>query len=197
MVTRVSNPVMLLDRICELLPDARRGARARTRRARPVVVVSSPAPASCVIGQPSLTTTIEKSLPRAWRWRISSAQRSTVSGNSGISTTSAPPAMPLVDREPARVASHDLDDHHAVVRLRGGVQAVDRLGRDRDGGVEAERLVGRREVVVDRLRHADHGQAVLDVQPCGDAERVLAADRDQPVELLERGAHRVERRPPR
>ena len=46
-------------------------------------------------GQPSETTTIEKSRPRVWRARTMSAQRSTVIGNSGISTTSAPPAMPL------------------------------------------------------------------------------------------------------
>ena len=45
--------------------------------------------------QPSLTTTIEKSLPRAWRCRISSHASSTVSGSSGIRITSAPPAIPL------------------------------------------------------------------------------------------------------
>ena len=93
------------------------------------------------------------------------------------------------DRQPAGVAAHDLDDDHAVVRLGRRVQPVDRLGRDRDRGVEAERLVGRREVVVDRLRNADDGQAVLAVEPRCDAERVLAADRDQPVELLERVLH--------
>ena len=86
------------------------------------------------------------------------------------------------DGDPAGVAAHDLDDHHAVVRLRRRVQAVDRLGADRDGGVEAEGVVGAREVVVDRLRHADDRQPVLVVQARGDAERVLAADRDERVE---------------
>ena len=38
---------------------------------------------------------------------------------------------PAHDGDPARVAAHHLDDHHAVVRLGGRVQAVDRLGRDR------------------------------------------------------------------
>ena len=89
-----------------------------------------------------------------------------------------------VDRDPARVAAHHLDDHHAVVRLRRRVQAVDRLRRDRDGGVEAERVVGRVQVVVDRLRHADDREVVLRVQPRRDAERVLAADRDERVEPL-------------
>ena len=52
--------------------------------------------------------------------------------------------MPLMHRDPAGVAAHHLDDHDAVVRLRRRVQPVDRLRRDRDRGVEAERVVGRR-----------------------------------------------------
>ena len=97
--------------------------------------------------------------------------------------TSAPPAIPRVERDPAGVPAHHLDDHDAVVRLGGRVQAVDRLGRDRDRGVEPERVVGAVEVVVDRLRDADDREAVLRVQLRGDAERVLAADRDERVEL--------------
>ena len=56
--------------------------------------------------------------------------RSTTSGARGSGSMSAPPAMPG-DGDPAGVAAHHLDDHHAVVRLGGRVQAVDRLGRDR------------------------------------------------------------------
>ena len=88
-----------------------------------------------------------------------------------------------VERDPAGVAAHHLDHHHPVVRLGGGVEAVDRLGRDLEGGVEAEGDVGGGEVVVDRLRHAEHGHAVLAVEAGGGAERVLAADRDQAVEV--------------
>ena len=88
-----------------------------------------------------------------------------------------------VERDPPCVATHDLDHHHPVVRLGGRVEAVDRLGRDVEGGVEAEGHVGCGEVVVDRLRHAQHRQPVAFVQAGGDAERVLAADRDQPVEV--------------
>ena len=61
---------------------------------------------------------------------------------------------PGVERDPARVAAHHLDDHHAVVALGRRVQAVDRVGGDLHGGVEAEGHVGAAEVVVDRLRHA-------------------------------------------
>ena len=95
-----------------------------------------------------------------------------------------------VGRDPARVAAHDLDDDDAVVRLRGRVQAVDRVGGDLHRGVEAEGDVGAGEVVVDRLGDADHRHAV-GRQPARDAERVLAADRDQRVDAfaLERLAH--------
>ena len=67
-------------------------------------------------------------------------------------STSAPPAMPGVDGDPAGVAAHHLDDDHAVVRLGRRVQAVDRVGGDLHRGLEAEREVGAGEVVVDRLR---------------------------------------------
>ena len=63
------------------------------------------------------------------------------------------------DRDPARVPAHHLEHHHAVVRLGGRVQPVDRLGADVDRGVEAEGVVGAREVVVDRLRDADDREA--------------------------------------
>jgi hypothetical protein len=96
-----------------------------------------------------------------------------------------------VGGDPAGVAPHHLDHDHAVVRFRRGVQAVDRVGRDLDSGVEAERDVGSGEVVVDRLRNADHAHTVR-AQASGDAERVLAADRDQGVD-----AEPVERRPHR
>src|SRR6476469_1135331 len=87
-----------------------------------------------------------------------------------------------VQRDPAGVAAHDLDDQGAVVRLGGGAQPVDGLGRDVHRGVEAEGVVGGAEVVVDGLRHTDHADAVVG-QPLRDAEGVLAADRDQGVDL--------------
>ncbi len=88
-----------------------------------------------------------------------------------------------VQRDPAGVPAHDLDDQRAVVRLGGGVQPVDRLHRDVDRGVEAERVVGRVEVVVDRLGHADDVDA--EVAELGrDTQGVLAADGDERVHAL-------------
>ena len=82
------------------------------------------------------------------------------------------------------MAAHHLHDQVAVVALRGGVQAVDRLGGDLHRCVEAERLVGAAEVVVDRLRDPDDREAEIRVELRGRAQRVLAADGDQAVELM-------------
>ena len=87
---------------------------------------------------------------------------------------------PGVQRDPARVPAHHLDDQGPVVALRGGVQPVDRLHRDVDRGVEAEREIGGTKIVIDGLRHPDHLDALLE-QLGGDTEGVLAADRDQRV----------------
>ena len=66
-----------------------------------------------------------------------------------------------VERDPARVAPHHLDDHDAVVRLGGRVEPVDRVGRERHGGVEPEAVGRADDVVVDRLRDADDRNAAL------------------------------------
>ncbi len=110
---------------------------------------------------------------------------SRLNGFSGIRITLAPPADPGVQRDPAGVPPHDLDDQRAVVALRRGVQPVDGLHRDVHRGVEAERVVGGAQVVVDGLGHPDHLDPGL-VQPRRGAQGVLAADRDQRVDA-ERG----------
>jgi hypothetical protein len=98
-----------------------------------------------------------------------------------------------VHRDPTGVAAHHLADEDAVVRLGGRVQTVDRVGRDLHGGVKAERDIGGRQVVVDRLRdshdlHAGLGELV------GDAERVVAPDGDERVDVvfLQRRSHGID-----
>ena len=86
-----------------------------------------------------------------------------------------------VERDPARVAAHHFDDHHAVVRLRRRVQPIDRVGRERHRRIESERHRRLDDVVVDRLGHADDGHAAL-VKLVGDGERAVAADDDERVE---------------
>jgi hypothetical protein len=66
-----------------------------------------------------------------------------------------------VQGDPARVASHHFDDHDAVMRFGGGVDAVDGVGGDVDGGVKTEGHVGSGKVVVDGLGNSDDGEALL------------------------------------
>src|SRR5215216_952915 len=58
--------------------------------------------------------------------------------------------------DPTRVPPHDLDDDDPLVAPGRGPHPVYRLGGYRDGGVVAERRVGRREVVVYGLRAPHH-----------------------------------------
>ncbi len=63
------------------------------------------------------------------------------------------------------------------------MQPVERLGRDVERGHEAEGQLGAGEIVVDGLRHADDGHAAR-VELLRDAERALASEHDEPVDLL-------------
>src|ERR1035437_1891335 len=83
---------------------------------------------------------------------------------------------------PTGVPAHHLDHHHPVVRGGGGVEAVERLGNPAHRGVEADAVVGDREVVVHRLGDADHLPTVVR-QPGGHREGVIAADGDQGSQL--------------
>ena len=83
--------------------------------------------------------------------------------------------------DPAGVAAHRLDDHRAVVRARRGAQAIECLRHDAHRRVEADAVIGRREIVIDGLRHT-HDADAASVQPLRDTERVVAADRDERVE---------------
>ena len=85
--------------------------------------------------------------------------------------------------DPARVAAHHLDDHHAIVAFSRGVQSIDCIGRDLHRGVEAERDVGSDDVVVDGLRHSDDRQTSLCMQPRPNGQRSVATDHDQRTEI--------------
>jgi hypothetical protein len=85
-----------------------------------------------------------------------------MSKESPESESRRPPGHAGVERDPAGVPPHHLDDHDAVVRLGGRVQPIDGVGREIDGGVEAETVGGADDVVVDRLRDADDRDAALE-----------------------------------
>ena len=132
---------------------------------------------------PSLTTMMPYGLPPARRFLSSSHMRSMSTTGFGDQDVVGGRCDPRIAGDPAGVAAHRLDDHDPPVRLGGRLEAVDRLHHDIDARVEAERDVGRAEVVIDRLGDADGGQAAIGEEFAGDAERVVAADGDQGVQL--------------
>ena len=89
--------------------------------------------------------------------------------------------------DPADVASHDLDDHAAVVGLRSGAQPVDRFRGDGLRGVEPEGVVRVAEVVVDGLGDAHDVQSLLLDEPGGPGEGAFAADGDERIDAV--GGH--------
>jgi len=99
--------------------------------------------------------------------------------------TVAGPGHARFEGDPTRVAPHHFHHDHAVVRLGGRVQPVDRFGRDRERGIEAERVVGAVHVVVDGLGHTDQMDPRV-VELGRDSQGVLAADRDQDVDAPSR-----------
>lgn len=86
--------------------------------------------------------------------------------------------------DPAGVASHDFDDHDAVVTGGRGVYAVEGFGGDGDGGLEAEGDVGAEQVVVDGLGHTDAVDASVGEGLCG-RHGAVASDADQGLDAVE------------
>jgi hypothetical protein len=105
----------------------------------------------------------------------------TVNGISGIRITWAPPAMPALQSDPARVAAHDFHDHDAVMRLGRGVNHVDGIGGGGSGGIEAEGQFGGGKIVVDGLRNANDLHPLLEEFE-GDLLRPIAAHGDYRVD---------------
>ena len=93
--------------------------------------------------------------------------------------------------QPAGLAAHGLDDEVARGRDRVGAQVLELLGHDVDRGEEAEGEVDAAVVVVDGLGQVDDldparlgGQPLLVlVEEVGGLEGVVAADRDQRVDV--------------
>ena len=141
---------------------------------------------------PSATTTIPNFLPPARRRVSTLDQVGQVDGDLGDEDVIGRRGHAREAGDPAGVAAHRLDHHHAAMALGRGPEPIDGLGHDVDGGVEAEREVRERQVVVDRLGDADDRQLEVVVEADGDAQRVVAADDHQGVEA-ERGEVRPQR----
>ena len=61
-----------------------------------------------------------------------------------------------ISRDPAGIASHHFHHDHAIVRLGRRMHPVNGFGGHIHGGVEAEGEVGARQIIVNRLRNANH-----------------------------------------
>ena len=64
-----------------------------------------------------------------------------------------------MEGDPARVTTHDLEHHHALVACGRGVEAVEGARHAFHSGVEAESHSRGLEVVVDCFGNAHHGEA--------------------------------------
>ena len=87
-----------------------------------------------------------------------------------------------VQRDPANLVAHDLDDKHAAVARRSGVDVVDALGGDVDGARKAKRQLGTPGVVIDGLGQGDNVEALF-AQAVGGLGGAVAAQHKQAVEL--------------
>ena len=87
-----------------------------------------------------------------------------------------------IQRQPARLVAHDLNHHAPPVRGGGGMDAVNHVGGDIHGGVEAEGKIRAVNIVVDGLGQADHVQPLL-AEQVGRFVRAVAAQRHQTIQL--------------
>ena len=101
---------------------------------------------------PSATTTIENFFPVAARSRSLRANRFYRERNFRDQDHVGAAGDSGMQRDPAGVAAHHFDDHHAAMRFARGVQAVDGVGGHMQRRIETERDFGSGEIVVDRLR---------------------------------------------
>ena len=92
------------------------------------------------------------------------------------------PGDARVQREPAGFVAHQLNDHHAAVAVRRGMDAVDHIGGDLHRRMEAESEIRTRDVVINGLWQADDIEPFLRQKRCR-LVRAVAAQRDQAVQL--------------
>src|SRR5579872_5419624 len=88
-----------------------------------------------------------------------------------------------VQCDPARIPSHNLNHHHAVVRFCRGVNAVDRLAHDIARCVESKGVVRSAKIIVDGLGHAHHLDPLLE-QFLRNRQCVVTANRNQRVDFM-------------
>src|SRR5438045_3303343 len=88
-----------------------------------------------------------------------------------------------VDGDPSGIAAHYFNYDHAVVSLSRRVQAINRLGGDSHGGIEAETKIRPGKVVINGLRYPHNRTAAVE-QFLGYGLGVVPADNDQRAQIM-------------
>src|ERR1700758_4480870 len=97
--------------------------------------------------RPSATTPIVNRFPQLSRRAMYGHTFFMLKRISRMRMTCAPPGNTRCQRNPAGIAAHQFDQHHAMMCLGGGVQLVDTIGSGMHGGVESKRDLGGGKIV--------------------------------------------------
>src|SRR5579872_4500698 len=99
---------------------------------------------------------------------------------------------PRFQRDPARISAHYFNHHDAMMRFRGGVNFINRVGRGYQRRIETEGDFGGEKIVVDSFRHA-HDLHALFEKLQRDLLRTISANADDGIdsELMRVGDHFV------
>ena len=89
-----------------------------------------------------------------------------------------------IEGDVAAVAAHHFDDGDALVRIHRITQLVDDFEAGIHRRIEAQRIVGIFEVVVDGAGDADRGDAVIFGERLCPAEGAVAADDDEAFDAV-------------
>ena len=153
---RVSLPVSVPSASADLCADAAEPLDV------PVVRLLERAPASRPLGNaPSATTTMLKCAPQLIAFAQPIGDERQVERNFRNQDRVGAAGHAGVERNPAGVAPHHLDDDDAPVRFGRRVQAIDRVGGKRHRRVETEAVRRADDVVVDGFRDADDRDAAI------------------------------------
>lgn len=91
---------------------------------------------------------------------------------------------PCVERDPSRVASHELDNHDTMVTRGCRVNAIERFCCDMDSGLESECDVCAVEIVVDGLWDPDAVESLVG-DLFRDGHGAIASDDDQCIDFAD------------
>ncbi len=100
-------------------------------------------------------------LPWRWRWCTFLQTASKAEGDLRDQDHIRPAGHAGMQGDETGIPPHQLQQHHPVVRFRGGVQLIQRVGGGSNRGIETKGAFRPADIVIDRLRHAHHRNALF------------------------------------